>query len=281
MDVRTARTGGASHHIRAGNPGLVDTLSELVASRELLFLLVRRQISIRYAQTAFGAAWVALQPMLSTAMYALVFGLFVKVDTSPIPYPLYAYAGSVLWSLFAQGLERGGNALVADERLVTKIYFPRLLLPVAAVLSGLVDLGVAMLILLPWAAITADLSLLRVLLVPVAIVPILLASAGLSTLLSSLNVRWRDLRQVAPFLVQLLVWATPVAYPLSLVPEGWRFAILLNPATPAVELFRSAVLGSAPPPMWSIWLSLGASTGIFLLGTLVFRSVEKSFADYI
>lgn len=272
---------GVVHYVSSRNSSLWVVFLEAFRERELLALLIKRQISIRYAQTAFGAAWVALQPLLSTAMYALVFGLFVKVDTGNIPYPLYAYSGSVLWTLFAQGLERGGSALVADERLVTKIYFPRLLLPFAAVLSGIVDLCVASLILVPYAWISASPELAALPLALVAIVPILLSSAGLATLLSSLNVRWRDLRQVAPFLVQLLVWATPVAYPIEMVPAQWRTAFLLNPATPAMQLFRSALLGSAPPPTWSIVAAFATSGALFLIGVMVFRSVERSFADYI
>jgi lipopolysaccharide transport system permease protein len=281
MQEQPSQPRKAVHRIRAGDPGIGFMLGELVASRELLFLLVRRQISIRYAQTVFGAAWVAMQPMLSTLMYALVFGLFVKIDTSPLPYPLFAYAGSVIWSLFAQGLERGGTSLVADERLVTKIYFPRLLLPFSAVLSGLVDLGVAMCILLPWALVTAHTNVVALPLLVLPVITVLLVGTGLSTLISSLNVRWRDLRQVAPFLVQLLVWATPVAYPLAMVPQGWRTAILLNPMTPAVETFRSILLGSAMPPTWSLWTSAATAFALFMLGIMVFRSVEKSFADYI
>ena len=237
--------------IQSNDPPLSMVVRELARSTELLSVLVRRQISIRYAQTVMGAFWVLLQPLMTAALYTLVFGTFVRVNTGDIPYPLFSYSGMVIWMIFAQGLERGGISLIQDERLITKIYFPRLWLPWAAVLSVLVDFAISSAILIPVAWIWGiSLSPLRLLWIPVAILPALLAAAGAGTLLSSLNIRWRDLRQVAPFLVQIMVWVTPVAYSFDMVPKPWNDVLLFNPVSAPVLLFRHATLGAAMPPLW-------------------------------
>jgi len=267
--------------IRSKDPSLLQNVREAVESWELLLVLVRRQISVRYAQTLFGAAWIVLQPILTAALYTMVFGLFVKIQTGGIPYPLFSYCGMVLWLVFAQGIERGSVALVQDERLITKVYFPRVLLPVSSVLSVLVDFAVAGFVLVGVAWIWGFPPSTGMLLFPIAVVPAVLAAIGISALLSSLNIRWRDLRQVAPFLVQIWVWATPVAYPVEIAPAPWSTLVLLNPITPPVMLFRHAILGSAMPPLWSLGVSFAVSFLLFLVGMKVFAKVEKSFADYI
>jgi lipopolysaccharide transport system permease protein len=268
-------------HIRAKDPGIVETVSELIATRELLWVLVRRHIKSRYAQTAFGAFWVLFQPVMAAALYTLVFGVFVKVPTKGVPYVLFSYSAMVLWSLFAQGFDRAGVCLVQDERLITKTYFPRLHLPVSAALSTLPDLVISVVFLLPVAWAMGFPPRLQLFWALPAIAAPLLLSMGAGSAIASLNVRWRDLRQMAPFLVQIWVWATPVAYPLEVAPERWRDILLLNPLTPPVLVFRHAFLGSALPPAWSMWTSFGGSLLLFFVGTWIFRRVEKTFADYI
>lgn len=268
--------------IRSSDPPLLDVCRELAGSTELLSVLVRRQIAIRYAQTVMGAFWVLLQPLMTAALYTLVFGMFVRVNTGNVPYPLFSYSGMVLWMVFAQGLERGGISLIQDERLISKIYFPRLWLPWSAVLSVLVDFAISSAILIPVAWIWGLApSPIRLLWIPVSIAPALLAAAGAGTLLSSLNIRWRDLRQVAPFLVQIMVWVTPVAYSFDMVPKPWDELLLLNPVSAPVQLFRHATLGTPMPPLWALGLSFLTSSLLFVVGTLVFRRVERTFADYI
>lgn len=268
-------------HIRAEDPGFLETVSELFHTRELLWVLLVRQIKSRYAQTAFGAFWVLFQPVMVAALYTLVFGVFVKVPTEGVPYVLFSYSAMVLWSVFAQGFDRAGTCLLQDERLITKTYFPRLHLPLSAALSTLPDLLISIFLLLPVAWIMGFPPGPRVVwALPAIAVPLLLSMGG-GAFVASLNVRWRDLRQLAPFLVQIGVWATPVAYPISVAPERWRNLLLLNPLSAPVLLFRHAFLGSPLPPTWSLWTSLGSSCLLFLLGCWIFRRVEKTFADYI
>jgi lipopolysaccharide transport system permease protein len=269
-------------HIRAKDPGLFETLGELVSTRELLWVLIVRQIKMRYAQTAFGTFWIVIQPLLSAVLYTLVFGLFVKVPTAGVPYVLFSYSGMVVWTVFAQGFDRAGISLVQDERLITKTYFPRLHLPISAALSVAPDLAISGLLLLPVAWILGFAPHFRILwAIPAVLVPFILAT-GAGSLVASLNIRWRDLRQAAPFLVQIFVWATPVAYPLEVVPQGWRNVLLFgNPMTAPVLLFRHAVLGTAFPPLSALAVSLGFSVALLLFGTTIFRAVEKTFADYI
>lgn len=267
--------------IRPEDLGLVQTIREIFEAKELLWVLVRRQISIRYAQTAFGALWVVIQPVMAAALYSVVFGLFVKVKTGGVPYPLFSYSGMAIWMLFSQGLERGSTALVQDERLVTKTFFPRLLLPVSTTLSVGLDFLVASIVLILCAWFMGFSPGINTLLVFTALVPVVVCSLGFAALFSSLNVRWRDLRQVAPFLVQIWVWATPVAYPLELAPGPWRTILLWNPLTAPVMMFRHAILGTEVPPMWAMGASYGISFLFFLIGVVVFKKVEKTFADYI
>jgi lipopolysaccharide transport system permease protein len=268
-------------HIRAKDPGFLETVAELWTSRELLGVLVLRQIKSRYAQTAFGALWVLFQPLMAAALYTLVFGLFVKVPTGGVPYVLFSYSAMVVWSVFAQGFDRAGMSLVQDERLITKTYFPRLHLPISATLSTLPDLAVSLALLLPVAWIMGYPPRPELLWALPAVAAPLLLAMGAGSVIASLNVRWRDLRQMAPFLVQIWVWATPVAYPLEVAPQRWRNVLLLNPLTPPVLLFRHALLGSPLPPYWSMCTSFATSLFLFFLGCWIFRRVEKTFADYI
>lgn len=267
--------------ISPANQSLARTFAEIWESGELLRVLIARQIRVRYAQTAFGAFWVVLQPLLASALYTLVFGFFVKVPTGGVPYVLFSYAGMVSWSVFSQGFDRAGLSLYQDERLITKTYFPRLLLPVAAALSVLPDLVISTALMLPVAwAMGYPPTLSIGWLIP-AMLPAFLMSMGAGAIVASMNIRWRDLRQAAPFLVQVWVWATPVAYPLDLAPRPWDAVLLANPMAAPVLLYRHAMIGTPMPPTWSIVWSFAASIVLFLAGVLVFRGVEKTFADYI
>lgn len=275
------RDGLATTMIRPGGPGLGESIREILSYHELLQALVVRNIASRYAQTMFGALWVLFQPLMQVGLYWLVFGLFVPVPTGNIPYVLMALSGLLVWMVFAQGMERASTSLVQDERLVTKVYFPRLLLPMAAILSVLVDYLLGMVVLVPlawWLGFPPAANLL--LLVPSCAMA-LLAAYAFGSCFAALNIRWRDLRQVTPFMVQTLVWATPVAYPMASVPEKWQAVILCNPMAPVVMISRHAVLGTGLPPTWSILLSASVLIGLTIVSTTVFRKVEGAFADYI
>ncbi|MEN9352747.1 MAG: hypothetical protein RL318_72 [Fibrobacterota bacterium] len=267
--------------ISAKDPGLFEVVKELMGATNLVFALARRQISVRYAQTVFGAFWVLIQPLFTVLLYSLVFGMFVKVPTAGIPYPLFALSGMIAWGLFSQAMERSSISIIQDERMITKVYFPRLALPLSAALSTLVDFSVSLIVLLPVAWIygysTGPMLLVGVL----GLVPLFVCALSAGMLLASLNIRWRDLRQVAPFFTQILVWASPVAWPIEVAPPQWQTLLLWNPLTPPILLFRSCVTGAAAPPAWSLVTSLITSLLVAMLAFQVFRRVERNFADYI
>lgn len=267
--------------IQPQDPGVLDVASELAASWHLVLALSRRQISVRYAQTIFGALWVVIQPLFTTLLYTLVFGLFVKVPTGGVPYPLFALSGMIAWNLFSQSMERASGSLIQDERLITKVYFPRLALPISAAASSLVDFVVSLAILLPAAWLYGYHTSPGIILGMLGLAPLFSCALATGTLLASLNIRWRDLRQVAPFFTQILVWASPVAWPLEIAPAEWHWALLLNPLTPPILLFRAFVTEAAPPPAWSLGASVASSIALLLVAFQVFRRVERNFADYI
>lgn len=248
---------------------------------ELFRVLLFRQVSIRYAQTALGALWVVLQPTMFALIYSLVFGVFAAAPSEGRPYFLFSYCGTVAWTLFAQGIERAGTSFVQDERLVTKTWFPRLLLPFAAAGSVLVDVGIALVLLLIALPFTIGFPGLRGLLALPALLNLLVLTLGMGTLLAAINVRWRDIRQATPTLVQILVWVTPVAYPLLLVPESLRGLALANPIAAPVLLFRHALLGTTSPPLWSIAWSVLFSILLFGGAVKVFQRVDRTLADHI
>nr|WP_263012938.1 ABC transporter permease [Ancylothrix sp. D3o] len=247
----------------------------------MLYILAAREVSVRYKQTAIGVAWVVLQPMLTTLIFTLVFGRFAKIPSDGIPYTVFAYSGLVLWGLLSQGLTRGGDSIIADEKLITKVYFPRLVIPFAAVGSAWIDFAVSLFILLPLTYLFGLRPTVSLLLIPVLMILVMILAAGMGTLLASLNVRYRDFRYVMPFLIQIWLYASPIVYPVSIVPESARLWYYLNPMAGLIEAFRYAVTGQGG----FSWLGLGISALIslilFSLGFSVFRQVERSFADFI
>ena len=262
-----------------GRPRL--ELRELWAYRELLFFLVWRDIKVRYKQTELGVAWALLQPVLTMAVFSLFFGRVVRVPSDGVPYPAFSLAALVPWTFFAYGLTQSANSVVADQQLITKVYFPRLAIPTATVLSGLADLVPSLVVLLGLLAYYEIVPSLAVL----WIVPLLLlafvTALGAGVWLAALNVRYRDVRYTVPFLTQLWLFATPVAYPSSLIGEPWRTLYGLNPMAGVVEGFRWALLGTdtAPGPM--IAASAAAAVLMLVGGLYYFRSMEDSFADVI
>jgi lipopolysaccharide transport system permease protein len=262
-------------------------LGELWAYRELLYFLVWRDVKVRYKQTALGAAWAILQPLMTAAVFTIFFGRLAGISSDGLPYPLFSYCGLLMWTFFAQGLSLSSNSVVGSAQLITKVYFPRLVIPIAAVLSGLVDLAVALpvLAILMWHYGTWP--ALAVLTVPLLALLALVATTGVGLWLSALNVEYRDVRFVVPFLVQLWLFVTPVIYPASvLAPRlqrlglpAWSWGI--NPMAGVVEGFRWAMLDTptSPGPL----IAASAVTGFVLLfsGAWYFRRVERSFADVV
>ena len=251
--------------------------------RELFYFLIWRDVKVRYKQTLLGVLWVLIQPVVTMLIFTLFFGRLAGLNsrTGNIPYSIFAFAGLLPWIYFANAITNSGNSLVASSHLITKIYFPRLIIPAAAVAAGLVDFALASLVLVGlMLGYRVDLTWGLLLLLPLTALLTLLA-LGVGLLLSALNVKYRDIRHALPFLVQIWMFASPVIYPTTLVPEKWRWTIALNPMTGIIDGFRAALFGGIP----DIWGALSISalvTFILLFGSaFAFRRMEKDFADII
>jgi lipopolysaccharide transport system permease protein len=256
-------------------------LGDLWRYRELLYFLVWRDVKVRYKQTALGVAWAVLQPLGLMVVFSVFFGRLAGVPSDGLPYPVFAYCALLPWQLFAHAMTESGNSLVANQNLITKIYFPRLAIPVAAVLAGLVDFGIAFLLLLGMMAWFRIVPTAAVWTLPLFVLLAVAAALAVGCWLSALNVQYRDVRYTIPFLTQLWLFATPIAYASSLVPERWQALYGLNPMAGVVEGFRWALLG-APPPSASMLAVSASVTAAFLIGGLVyFRRMERGFADVV
>jgi len=256
-------------------------LRELWEYRELLYFLMWRDIKVRYKQTLLGAAWAVLVPFLQMVVFTIFLGKLAKIPSDGIPYPIFSFSALVVWTFFAQGLTQSTNSLVAGQNLIKKVYFPRLAIPISTVLSGVVDFAIAFVVLLGlmWKFDIAPTG--HVVWLPLLLLLALVTSLGVGLWLSALNVRFRDVRYVVPFLVQLWMFATPVAYPASLVPEKWRLFYGLNPMVGVVEGFRWALLGTATRPGPMISASAVAALLLLVSGAFYFRRMERSFADLV
>ena len=256
-------------------------LREFAGTHELLYFLVLRSLKLRYRQTALGAAWAVLQPLLAMAIFTVVFGRLARLDSEGLPYPVFALAALVPWTYFANALTQASNSLVDQHQLLTKVYFPRLLLPLAAVISGLVDLAIAFTILLLALAVYGIAPSLRLLAAPGFGLLAMATALAPGLWLAALNVRYRDVRYAIPFLVQIWLFATPVVYSSSLVPERWRPFFGLNPMAGVVDGFRWMIVSHAPAPSAGIAVSIAAVTVLLTAGLYYFRRVERSFADVV
>jgi lipopolysaccharide transport system permease protein len=254
-------------------------VKELWEYRELLYFLVWRDIKVRYKQTALGAAWAVLQPVLTMLVFTVFFGRLAKVPSDGIPYPVFVYAALLPWQLFAFALTESANSLVGNQNLIKKVYFPRLVVPLASVLAGLVDFGIAFLVLLALMLYYGIVPTFAIAVLPLFLLLAVATALSVGLWLSALNVQFRDVRYTIPFLTQFWMFATPVAYPSSLVPERWRAWYGLNPMAGVVEGFRWALLGKSGSPGPLLWVS-GLVVVLLLIGGLAyFRRVEATFAD--
>jgi lipopolysaccharide transport system permease protein len=257
-------------------------LRELWAYRELLYFLVWRDIKVRYKQTVLGAAWAIIQPFFTMVVFTLFFGQLGGFSKDiPIPYAIYTYAALVPWTFFANGLSQSSNSLIGSANLIKKVYFPRLVVPIAAVLSGVVDFVLAFAVLLGLMLFYSITPTINILLLPAFLLLALVTSLGVGLWLSALNVEFRDVRYVVPFLVQLWLFASPVAYPITLVPEAWRSLYGINPMVGVIEGFRWALLGVGAPPGPMLAVSTLAALALLISGAFYFRRMEKSFADVV
>ncbi|MCA2970521.1 MAG: ABC transporter permease [Acidobacteriaceae bacterium] len=256
-------------------------LKELYAYRELLYFLIWRDVKVRYKQTALGAAWAIIQPFFTMLVFSLFFGRLAKMQSDGLPYPVFAYAALVPWTFFAQGLSQASDSLVGSANLIRKVYFPRLAIPVGTVAGGVVDFALAFGVLLLMMFYYGVRPGWQIVWLPLLLLLALVTALGVGLWLSALNVKFRDVKYVVPFVTQFWMFLTPIAYPSSLLPEVWRPVYALNPMVGVVEGFRWALLGTdtAPGPM----LGVSATVALLLLvsGAFVFRRMEKSFADVV
>jgi lipopolysaccharide transport system permease protein len=252
---------------------------ELYHYRDMLWFLTWRSVKVLYAQSAIGIGWAVIQPLFSMIIFTVVFGKFAQIDSNGVPYSVFSLTALVPWTYFANSLLEAGNSLVNQAQMISKVYFPRVVLPLSGVLAKLVDFAIASTMLACMMAFYRIMPNWGVLALPLLVLIMLCSAMGLGLWLTALAVQYRDVKHALNFIVQLLMYATPVVYPASLVPERWQTAYALNPMVGVIEGFRSALLSTRPMP-WD-WIALGACSSVALLlsGLLYFRRQERVFAD--
>jgi lipopolysaccharide transport system permease protein len=290
-DAGAAARNGASVHL-ARAPLIIEpshgwrsvNLRELWRYREILYFLIWRDVKVRYKQTVLGVAWAILQPLLTMVVFTIFFGKLAGIDqrTGGLPYPVFVFAGLLPWTFFASSLTNGSQSIITSQNLITKVYFPRLLVPLSAIGAGLVDFLIAFGILLAmmlWYGVVPGPS---VLLLPLIVGFILLAATAAGALLAALTVAYRDFRYVVPFLVQIWMFITPVIYPTTLVPGRWRWVLALNPMAGLIEAFRYCLLGEAMDwPLDAFLISAAVTLGVLAASLAYFRRIERRFADIV
>lgn len=266
----------------APSRGLVGLrLRELWEYRELIYFLTWRDVKVRYKQAALGAAWAILQPVLTMVVFTVFFGRLARVPSDGLPYPIFSFAALVPWTFFANGLLQSANSLVRSAELIKKVYFPRLVVPISAVASGILDFFLALVVLVGLMIYYRMTLTANVLWLPLFTLLALVTSLGVGLWLSALNVQYRDVRYIVPFLTQLWLFATPIAYPSSLLRAPWREVYGLNPMVGVVEGFRWALLGGSGAPGPMLIVSGLAALGVLISGGFYFRHMEKTFADVV
>jgi len=249
--------------------------------RELLFFLIWRDVKVRYKQTVIGAAWAILQPLMTMVIFTIVFGSFAKIPSDGLPYSIFAYTALLPWQYFAQAISHSSDSLVGSANLITKVYFPRLIVPLSAAVAPLVDFAIAFVILLGMMVWFGIAPTWGVLCLPLFLLLALVTALAVGLWLSALNVTYRDVRYTIPFLVQFWLYASPVAYPVSLVPEKWRLLYSLNPMAGVIEGFRWALLGKASPDFGVMAVSITAVLLLLSAGLIYFTRMERTFADVV
>jgi len=256
-------------------------LQELWHYRELLYFLVWRNIKVRYKQTLLGASWALIQPLATMLVFSVFFGKLAKVPSDGVPYPLFAYCGLLPWQLFSYAMTESSNSVVGNQQLITKVYFPRLVVPISAVISGLVDFSISFSLLLLMMPFYGVMPTARILVLPFFILFAIATALAIGLWLSALNVEYRDVRYTIPFLTQFWLLVTPVAYPSSLVPAKWRPLMGLNPIAGVVEGFRWAILGSHSSSGTLMIVSVVIVIALLFGGIVYFRRMETTFADLV
>lgn len=254
---------------------------ELFHYRDLFYFLIMRDINVRYKQSVLGGLWAIIQPFFAMVVFTIFFGKLAKMPSDGIPYPIFSYTAMIAWTYFSNAVTNAGNCLITSSNLISKVYFPRLIIPISAVLSGLVDFFMAFLVLFfmmfyfqvfpgPW-----------ILILPVLIIMMILSSSGVGMFLAALNAKYRDIRYTIPFLIQVWLFASPIAYPTSIIPEQWRLFYAINPMVGVIEGFRVALLGRGVFPVEVVLISGISSLILFGIGIYYFKQTERFFADII
>jgi len=256
------------------------SLEELWAYRELIGFLVWRDIKVRYKQTSLGVGWAVLQPLITMTLFTVVFGRVAKLPSDGVPYPLFTFAALLPWQMFSAGITGAANSLVGNSGLITKVYFPRLIVPIASVTATVVDFGISfvvLLVMMVWYGVPVTSTIL---VLPAFVLLALVTAFAAGLWLSAINVRFRDVQYAVPFLVQSLLFVSPVAYTASTVPEKWRMLYAFNPLVAVIQGFRWAILGAESPAAFIVPSLI--STGLLALGGLIyFRHMEDTFADVV
>ncbi len=281
LNASSANTAKPILHIRPSEGWVSLKLDELWQYRELLYFLVWRDIKVRYKQTTLGATWAIIQPVFTMIVFSLFFGKLGKIPSDGIPYPIFSFTALVPWTFFSTGLSQASNSLVGSSSLITKVYFPRLIIPVATVLAGVVDFALAFLILLGMMFYYGIHPGINIVWLPLFLLLSFVTALGVGLWLSALNVQYRDVRYIVPFITQLWLFGTPIAYPSSLLPQPWRTLYGLNPMAGVVEGFRWALLHTSYAPSPIIAASSLAALIILVGGAFYFRRTEKNFADLV
>lgn len=251
---------------------------EMYEFRELLYFLIWRDVKVRYKQTVLGVGWAVLQPVLAMLIFTVIFGRFAKIPSDGAPYAVFVYAGLLPWTFFSSGVSQGGLSLVSQQHLLTKVYLPRLFVPAASVGGALVDLAVSFGVYAVLLVAYGVAPTWGILCLPLLVLATILAALGLSFLLAALTVSYRDFRYVVPFMMQILMYLSPVVYSTSLIPERWQWLAALNPMSGIIDAFRAAILGSPLNPI-TLSISILSTLGLLVAGVAYFRSVERRFAD--
>ena len=249
--------------------------------RELFFIFVWRDIKVKYKQTVLGATWAVIQPFFTMIVFTIFFGKFAKMPSEGVPYPVFSYAALVPWTYFSGAVSASGNSLVGNKNLLTKVYFPRIAIPASSALSGLLDFFIASIILFGIMMFYGIPLTWKLFFWPILVLPLIFLALGLGTIFSSLNVKYRDIKYTIPFIIQILLFITPIIYPISILPEKYRILAAINPLTGIIEAFRSTVLPGKELDLVLLLFSIAISLLIFIIGMIFFRKTEKEFADIV
>jgi len=268
-------------HIRAKKGWELIDFKELKEYRDLFYFLVLRDIKVRYKQTVLGGLWAVIRPFFSMVVFTLFFGKLAKMPSDGVPYPIFNYTALVAWTYFAGSVSGAGNSVIGSGNLVSKVYFPRLIIPSSPILAGLLDFCIAFFVLLCMMLYFHIYPTPMIFFVPVLVALMMLSATGVGSFLAALNTKYRDIRFTIPFIVQLWMFSSPIVYPASLVPKEYRLLYALNPMTGVIEGFRSVLLGTVAFPTQELLVSAVVSIILFTLGLLYFKRVERHFADII